>query len=108
MRAGKLNNLVTLQRMQQQDPGPGEYEQAAQGWTNVASLWADIRFQNGLETVKGGAETSIARASIRIRYRDGITAGMRILHGVMAYNIKAVLPDVDKKRHIDMVCEVVT
>ncbi len=108
MQAGKLNKRVTLQRLQQQDPGPGEYEQSAPGWIDVAALWADIRFQNGLETVKGGAETSIARASVRVRYRDGITSGMRIVHGSTVYNIKAVLPDVSRKQHVDLVCEVVT
>lgn len=108
MRAGKLNNRVTLQRLQQQEPAPGEYEQSAPGWVDVATLWADIRYQNGLETVKGGAETSIARASIRIRHREGVTAGMRILHAATIYNIKAVLPDVSRKQHIDLVCEVVT
>lgn len=103
MNSGALRSFVKLQVLTDVQDVDGELSQA---WVDLDSLWADIRHQGGLETLKGGAETSVVRTSIRIRYRDSITSGMRVLHGSMAYNIKAVLPDVARKEHVDLVCEV--
>ncbi|HEY8606628.1 MAG TPA: phage head closure protein [Noviherbaspirillum sp.] len=105
MDASKLKHRVTIQkRGVSQDPD-GEL---SDGWVDVAVVWADIRHQSGLETMKGGAEASVVRASIRIRYREGITSGMRAVHGGITYDIKAPLPDLARKEHVDLVCEVVS
>lgn len=103
MRAGQLRNRVTIQQLTE---GQDEIGQPVTTWADVASVYADIRHQNGLEAIKGDAPTSIVKASIRIRYRDDVTAGMRVLHGSTAYNITAVLPDAAKKAHVDLACEV--
>ena len=50
--------------------------------------------------------TSTLKASIRIRYRTGIDAGMRVLHGGVVYQVLAVLPDVAGREFIDVVAEV--
>ena len=71
-------------------------------WDDVASVWAWIVPLTGIETIKADVPTSTIRASIRIRYRDGIDAGMRVLHGATVYEIQAVLV---AKRHVDLVCE---
>lgn len=104
MQAGQLTQRVTIQQLGAAQDADGEL---SNGWSDVASVCADIRYLSGMETLKGGAETSVVRASVRIRYREGITTGMRILHGTTAYNIRAVLPDLARKEHIDLVCEVV-
>jgi len=104
MKAGQFSSLVTVQqRASGQDPAG----QPLITWEKVASVWANIRHRSGLEAIKADADTSIVKASIRIRYRDGINAGMRVLHGATIYDIKAVLPDVAKKEHLDLICEVV-
>ncbi len=104
MQAGRLNRRCTLQA-----PGTTQDElgQPIPGWTDVATLWADIRMKSGLESIKAGAPVSVVQASIRVRYRAGITAGMRIVHNLQAFNITAVLPDVGAREYIDLVCEVV-
>ena len=104
MQAGLLNRRVTLQA-----PGTTQDElgQPIPGWTDVATLWADIRMKSGLESIKAGAPVSVVQASIRVRYRAGITAGMRVVHNLQAFNITAVLPDVGGLEYVDLVCEVV-
>ena len=104
MQAGLLNRRVTLQA-----PGTTQDElgQPIPGWTDVATLWADIRMKSGLESIKAGAPVSVVQASIRVRYRAGITAGMRVVHNLQAFNITAVLPDVGGREYVDLVCEVV-
>ena len=105
MQAGRLNRRVTLQA-----PGTGEDElgQPIPGWTDVATLWADIRMKSGLESIKAGAPVSVVQASIRVRYRAGITAGMRIVHNLHAFNIVAVMPDVGGREYVDLVGQVVS
>ena len=104
MQAGRLNRRVTLQSPAQ---SVDELGQPIQGWTDVATLWADIRMKSGLESIKAGASVSVVQASIRVRYRAGITAGMRIVHNLQAYNITAVMPDVGGREYVDLVAEVV-
>ena len=104
MQAGRLNRRCTLQA-----PGTAQDElgQPIPGWTDVATLWADIRMKSGLESIKAGASVSVVQASIRVRYRAGITAGMRLTHNLQAFNIVAVMPDVGGREYVDLVCEVV-
>lgn len=104
MQAGRLSTRCTLQQ-----PGTAtdELGQPIPGWTDVATLWADIRMKSGLESIKAGAPVSVVQASIRVRYRAGITAGMRLTHNLQAFNIVAVMPDVGGRGYVDLVCEVV-
>ena len=104
MQAGRLNRRCTLQA-----PGTAtdELGQPIPGWTDVATVWGDIRMKSGLEAIKAGSPVSTVQASIRVRYRAGITAGMRIVHNLQAYNIVAVLPDVGGREYVDLVAEVV-
>lgn len=104
MQAGRLNRRCTLQTP---STGIDELGQPVPGWTDVATVWADIRMKSGLEAIKAGASVSVVQASIRVRYRAGITAGMRVVHNLTNYNITAVLPDVGGREFVDLVCEVV-
>lgn len=99
-----LNSRITLQQ-----PAAGEdaLGQAAQGWVDVASLWADIRHPSGVQAIQADAQVSTVRASIRVNLRADIVAGMRVVHGATAYAIHAVLPDERRRQYMDLVCEVV-
>lgn len=103
MQAGRLNRRCTLQ---QPATDKDEAGQPIPGWSAVANVWADIRMKSGLEAIKAGAPVSTIQASIRVRYRAGITAGMRVTHGGTIYNITAVLPDVARREFLDLICEV--
>lgn len=102
MRAGQLNQRVTIER---KAAGQDALGQPLMLWELVAAVWADIRHTAGLEVIKGGADTSIVRASIRIRYRTGLDAGMRVTHGTDTYDVRAVLSDVAGREYVDLVCE---
>ena len=105
MQAGRLSTRCTLQQ-----PGTAtdELGQPIPGWTDVATVWADIRMKSGLEAIKAGAPVSTVQASIRIRYRAGVNAGMRVVHNLTAYEILAVQPDVGGREYVDLVCQVVS
>ena len=104
MQAGKLTRQVTIQR---QDAPLDEYgEPLPAQWVELAKVWADVRHASGMETVKSGAEVSIVKASIRIRRRTDVTAGMRVLCDGRVYDIRAVLDDVSGRVFSDLVVEV--
>lgn len=105
MQAGRLNRRVTLQA-----PGTAtdELGQPIPGWTDVATVWGDVRLRSGLESIKAGAVVSTVQASVRIRYRTGINAGMRVLVDSVPYEVLAVQPDVGGREYVDLVCQVVS
>ena len=105
MQAGRLNARCTLQ---QQGTATDEIGQPIPGWTDVATVWGDIRMRSGLESIKAGAPVSTVQASIRIRYRAGVNAGMRVVHNLTAYEILAVQPDVGGREYVDLVCQAVS
>lgn len=106
MRAGQLRHRITIQ---QRPSLPAPNGQPGLTWLDVATIRADIRFLNGLETVRSGGDVSIARASIRIRWRTDITADMRAVEqpSGRVYAIKAVLPDMQHRQYVDLTAEVV-
>jgi SPP1 family predicted phage head-tail adaptor len=102
MSAGQLRHLVALQsQVATQD----ELGQPSTAWLTTASVWADIRYQSGLSSIKSGADVSVVKVSIRMRYRS-VNAGQRITHDGVAFNIESVLPDA-RRAYVDCVCEVV-
>lgn len=105
MQAGKFKHRVTLQAPATGQDAAG---QPLTGWVDVAQLWADIRSTGGLEAIKAGAITSVVHTSVRLRWRTGLNAGMRVLHGVTVYSVLSVLPDQAGRQFVDLVCQEVT
>jgi len=98
-----LKSLVTVQVLQ---AGQDEIGQPVTTWATFKTLRANIRYLNGLETIKADAQTSVVKASIRIRRRTDITAAMRVVYGATTFEIKAVLPDEQDRERLDLACEV--
>ena len=99
--ASDLNRRVSLLvRTQVQD----EANQPIYIWSEFAKVWASIRTQSGMETIKAGGERPIVRASIRIRYRRGLPSDLRVQHGDDLYAVQAVLADEVGRENVDLVC----
>lgn len=99
LRAGQLRDKVVIQQKTSgTDPWGAPLPEA---WADYASLWSNIRHLSGTESIKAGADTSIVKASIRIRWREDITAGMRVLHGAAVYDVEAVLPGA-RREYVDL------
>ena len=100
--AGQLRHRVELQTQVATQDALG---QPSTSWLTTATVWADIRYQTGLSAIKSGADISVVRASIRMRYRP-INAGQRVTHDGTVFNIEAVQPDV-RRAYVDCVAEVI-
>lgn len=102
--AGKLNRQIIIQR---RDSGQDAAGQPVTGWTNVATPRANIAGDTGLRTIRasGDLPAPIKRYSFRIRYREGLDEGMRVVYGGQNFDIKTVRMDFAGKEWTDLVCE---
>ena len=105
MQAGRLNTRFTLQT-----PATGQdaVGQPTTTWTDLSLLWGNVRMVSGLETIKAGADTSVLKASIRVRAGIAFNASQRLVaDDGTVFEIQAVLPDRATRQHVDLVCKVV-
>jgi SPP1 family predicted phage head-tail adaptor len=88
-----MNHRITLL---QRTAGTDAVGQPVSTWADVATIWADVRFQSGAEVLRAGAEVSIKRASVRIRARADVGSAWRVRYAGEEYDIKSTLPDADR------------
>jgi len=62
-------------------------------WQAVATVWAKIEPLSVREFVAAGTYQSKVTTRIVIRYRSGLKATMRMVHGAKIYNIEGILAD---------------
>jgi SPP1 family predicted phage head-tail adaptor len=99
LRAGKLRHRVQLQQFVAQTDTSGNVLQDDQtgevtkAWTTLATVWAAIEPLSAREFIQSAATQSEITARITIRYRAGLTADMRLVHGSTIYNPQGFLPD---------------
>ncbi|CAH5969996.1 TPA: phage head closure protein [Klebsiella pneumoniae] len=106
MRAGKMKRRVTFQKSESHRDQMG---QVISVWSDLATVWAEIRAISGRERMSSGALYSEATVRIWTRYRDDITTANRILYRSpnvrgQIYGIVAVIPDVDHTR-LELLCK---
>jgi SPP1 family predicted phage head-tail adaptor len=92
LKAGKLRHRVSLEEMSETIDSYGQREPY---WSHVADLWAAIEPLSAKEFIAAQQLQSQVTTRITIRYRSGVTAGMRIVHRGTIYNIAGVLADKD-------------
>lgn len=102
--AGTLNRRVVIE---QRSGSADAYGQPTTTWATLATVWANIKAPTGRaagELMAADRETSPVVWSVRIRYRTDVTAAMRVKDGSTIYEIEHVIPDVNGKEYVDLVC----
>jgi SPP1 family predicted phage head-tail adaptor len=93
MKVGRLRHRVTLQEFIN-DPEPDSDGAVTEDWFTVASgISAEITAMSGREFVAAQAIQSEVDTRIKMRFRPGLKAAMRVLHREVTYNIEAIMPD---------------
>lgn len=87
IRAGRLNRLVTLQQKATGSPAQFATGELDEVWVDVAQVWASVEPLVGREFYEAQQIQSSVTAKIRIRWRPGVDAGMRIVHQGKIYNL---------------------
>lgn len=103
--AGSLLHRVTFQKKTLTQDASG---QVLDVWSNYVTVWANVKGFTGSGAINhemqaGGTEVSRGRSSIRIRWREDITADMRVLHRGRIYDIRDVCPEWDTGEFVDIV-----
>ena len=100
-------------RIDQSVTGKDSIGQPVTEWQTFATTWANIKMLTGLATIKSDASIGQATASVRVRFRTDITAGMRavLLKYVNGqpvdstiFDILEPLPDYAGREYTDLVC----
>lgn len=106
MYAGQLNRRVIIQRT---SAGLDAYGQPSLGWTEIATVWANIKPIGGREKLRAMAFESTLTHTVLVRYQAALVPaveadGWRILYGSRIFNISASMDMGDKRRYIVFDC----
>ena len=93
MKAGTLRHSVTIQHLVTGSPSQNAYGEPSESWnalyTEIAAEWITLSGRALFAAQEHHAEV---RGIWRIRWRDGITEKMRVVHGGLYYPILWVPP----------------
>lgn len=106
MQAGKLNERITIQRLEQTQGSSG----------GIVRLWQDFvdkrpasrRDFNGAEkaaTAAAGGEVATARTEFTIRWMPGVDATMRVIHDGQFHNIRHVNNFAGRRESLILTCD---
>lgn len=96
--AGRLRHRVTIEEPITELDSDGAQVDAWVPFGDGRALPAEISPLSARELIAAQAVHSKATTRIRLRYRPGITASMRVRHRDMVYEIEGVIPDPDSGR----------
>lgn len=92
MRAGSLDDRVTIQRLVAGSPQVTGSGMPDESWQTYATVYASVEPLNGRELFAAQEHHAEVTTRIRMRYREGVTAKMRITLDGEVYEIRSVLP----------------
>ena len=102
MRAGQLNQRVTLERFTETEDA---YGATVTDWATVGTFWAAVLPLTGREVIAADAVTAIGDVRIIMRYRPGITPADRLTHKGKQMNITAVIDRHSAGRTLELLCK---
>lgn len=100
---GQLDRRIEIQ---QATTTTDAYGQSIDTWTTLACCWAKVEnpLAGNREKVFGDVETSVTRAMITIRYRDGITERHSVLYNGDYYDIMNI-HQIGRRAYLLLICE---
>jgi SPP1 family predicted phage head-tail adaptor len=103
IKAGPLRYRVVLQSPVVQTDDTGE--PVITDWVDVCPpVWAAIETLSGREWLASAEFRPDVSTRIRIRWRTGVSASHRVVHGGTTYNIAAVLPKFEGMSELHLYC----
>lgn len=100
MSIGSFNRRVRIEQQNAQSTHASGIQ-----WMLVDTVWADVFIESGRTVIASDALISELRASVRIRYRRNIRAGMRVvMDDGQAMRVEAVRPDFRRRQHVILIC----
>ena len=104
MKAGQLNQRVTLERLVEGQDAAG---QPIESWAPLFTCWAAVEPLTGREYLAAQAAVSEVTAKIRMRFRPWMTAEDRVIHEGTTYGIESVIDVRSENRELVLMCKAV-
>lgn len=106
MRAGLLNRRVTVQNRVESRSSSGEVTWT---WADWKTVWASVLPAAGQRFFQAQQLQTTVTHTVRVRYQPGFRTDQRITHQVepgvtQTFEVQAVIPVRDDKRHLDLMC----
>lgn len=106
MEIGRLNHRITVQ---QRTTAQDSYGQELTTWTDVATVWANVKPIGGREKLRAMAVESMLTHTVLVRYRAEFTPpktmdARRIMYGSRIFNITATRDVDEARKHIVFDC----
>lgn len=93
--ASHIRHRLTLQQEERTPDGAGGYSRV---WQDVAELWGEVLPAQGADKLVAGVLQAEQNYIVTLRYRAGVTVGMRLLLGERTLLIHRVT-NVQEKNH---------
>ncbi|MGD9538546.1 MAG: phage head closure protein [Alphaproteobacteria bacterium] len=104
-RPGSLRERVRLEReVRTADTGGG----AQTSWApldHAPTVWARVEPLTGQELVQAMRLQARLTHKVTMRWRDDVTAAMRLVWGTRILNVRAVLNPDERRRYLELYCE---
>ncbi len=102
---GALRHHLTIEAERPvADTGGGQGDPWANPLT-VAAVWGRVEPLSGNERLRALQLEDSVSHRVTIRYRDGVTARMRVVFGNRVFNIRAVINPEERNRFLELLCE---
>ncbi len=98
---GDLRNRMVLEREQRSADGGGG---AAVNWQFVATVWAAVKPLSGREKDRYHSLEATLSHRVVLRYRAGVSPGMRLRMGARLFDIHAVFSPDERRRWLFCLC----
>lgn len=100
MRAGSLDRTITVQRLAETRD---EYGGTSTGWTDVATVRAQLIEQATSDFMQGAGEEARRIAVFRCRWIAGLTNADRVMFEGLAYDVEQV-KEIGRRRGVELRC----
>lgn len=104
MRAGRLNQRVTLERLSEKEDA---YGATVKEWETVGTFWAAVEPLTGREIIAADAVTALSDIRVIMRFQRGITAADRLMHKGKPLEIKTVIDRRSRNRELELLCKAI-
>jgi SPP1 family predicted phage head-tail adaptor len=101
MRAGRLRDVVTLQRRTNTADGAGGY---VESWNDLADVWAHVKSISGKEVFVSGQLQNEVTHRVLIRYYSGLKPNDRVVFEGRNFRIHAINPPTNKNSAMELNC----
>ena len=103
MKAGDLRHRITIQQLAEGENDMGDIVQV---WTDFATVWASVEPLTGREYLSAQQVSAETSGRIRMRYRAGVMATMRVLFGGRTYRILSVINPEERNIELELMTKV--